>query len=48
MNPTLGDWRAIAVAPSSGPGAAVKDRHWDLLIVCLTGYVLTVVGRVHQ
>src|SRR6185437_1973753 len=48
MNPTLGDWRAIAVAPSSGPGVAVKDRHWDLLIVCLTGYVLTVVGRVHQ
>lgn len=48
MNPTFGDLGAIRAATSAGPVAPARDRHWDLLIVCLTGYVLTVVGRVHQ
>ena len=48
MNRTIGDLRALDAATSLGPGAAAKDRRWDLLMICLTGYVLTVVGRVHQ
>jgi O-antigen ligase len=28
--------------------AADVDRHWDLLLFCAAGYILTSVGRVHQ
>jgi len=29
--------------PADGP-----DLKWDLLLVCLAGYILTAVGRIHQ
>src|SRR5205823_14415859 len=47
--------RSVHTRASSAPGAgavapatAAPDRRWDLLIVCVAGYMLTSVGRVHQ
>jgi O-antigen ligase len=30
------------------PADLTADRKWDLLLVCVAGYILTAVGRVHQ
>lgn len=46
-----GAWPGTPAATSASPAAPqlpAPDRHWDLLVVCLAGYVLTAVGRVHQ
>ena len=34
----------------AGAGQAIHepDRRWDLLLVCVAGYILTAVGRIHQ
>lgn len=42
--------RLPAPAPSvlRQPSAAVGDHRWDLLLICVAGYILTAVGRVHQ
>jgi O-antigen ligase len=34
---------SVESAPASGP-----DQTWDLLLLCIAGYLLTSVGRVHQ
>ena len=28
--------------------ATMPDAKWDVLLVCVAGYILTAVGRVHQ
>src|SRR5688500_15795686 len=35
---------------SDGAAQAIHepDRRWDLLLVCVAGYILTAVGRIHQ
>ena len=37
-------------APVSFAAATVTapDRGWDLLLVCVAGYIATAVGRIHQ
>lgn len=40
--------RAFGSASLLGARARASDQYSDLLILCLAGYVLTVVGRVHQ
>jgi O-antigen ligase len=38
------------VDPAAGAAHAIHepDRKWDLLLVCVAGYILTAVGRIHQ
>src|SRR5947209_6449458 len=44
---TASPWlRASARPRAAGPD--LTDRGWDALMVCLAGYILTSVGRVHQ
>ena len=42
--------RLPAAAPSvlRQPSAAAGGDRWDLLLLCVAGYILTAVGRVHQ
>ena len=35
------------VRPAARPSEA-SDQKWDLLLLCVAGYLLTSVGRVHQ
>lgn len=35
-------------APSAQPTTSTPDREWDPVLICTAGYVLTVVGRVHD
>ena len=37
-----------AVAPARAHAVSRPDARWDLLLVCLAGYSLAAVGRVHQ
>ena len=39
--------QAVGVTPGGAPSRA-PDGHWDLLLACLAGYILTAVGRLHQ
>lgn len=46
--PRLSWAQAPAPAPAAAQAATEPDPHWDFLLICLAGYVLTAVGRVHQ
>src|SRR3989442_5357172 len=37
-------------APGSFPASQVSapDRSWDLLLICVAGYIATAVGRIHE
>jgi O-antigen ligase len=39
---------AYRLAPAAAAPAEVDDERWDPLLVCVAGYILTAVGRVHQ
>ena len=39
---------AVAAAPAFPAVADESPSHWDLLLVCVAGYILVAVGRVHQ
>jgi len=41
-------WWGIPQAPAAVPLPVEPAGRWDLLLVCLAGYVLTAVGRVNQ
>jgi O-antigen ligase len=46
-----GPWTAPVLSvprPATSEPTAPSDRKWDLLLVCVAGYLLTAVGRVHQ
>src|SRR5919108_6613307 len=38
----------VGFARSDVDDGADVDQHWDLLLLCTAGYILTSVGRVHQ
>lgn len=50
MNQVLATSNFIApsVRPRFRPATLVSDRRWDLALLCVAGYILTAVGRVHQ
>ena len=35
-------------APARVQAADAADARWDLLLVCVSAYILTAVGRVHE
>src|SRR5215510_6364977 len=37
-----------SAAPSAQPTTSTPDREWDPILICIAGYVLVVVGRVHD
>ena len=44
-----GWWRPPAAEPVSAPASATgADQRWDALLLCIAGYLLMSVGRVHQ
>src|SRR6478735_406145 len=40
--------RSVAQAEAVTPSVRDADRRWDPLMLCIAGYVLVAVGRVHQ
>ena len=53
LQPLAATRRSVGLRPANPVAAAAyaidePDRRWDLLLLCVAGYILTAVGRIHQ